>query len=429
MRFQTQVTEKIKSLFNNGFLKNIFVLLKGVTISQLISLASLPIITRYFTPTEFGYIAVYLGIAKVLATISTGRYELAIMLPKNNSNAMIVSVISAIFVMITAIISTIIVLLFSEPIAGFFNINDVTYLLYFLPLSIIFFGLNQTAYHWSSRNKNFSYLANTRVIQSSSTSLLNILFGFLNFGTPGLLSGNLSGQFFSSFYLVKKWIKDIQSVKEDITKKVLLKELIDYKNFPYFSMPMGFLNSISGNLLIYVFSIFFSAKLVGFYSHAFRVLNYPLNFITSSFTSVFYQRLNVTNNKLKLYTYSYFSSLIISTVILIPVIFWGDLLFAFVFGVEWTEAGKIAGIITPLAITSFAMRNVSDVFSATRKNEILLGWQSFYLVSGLFVIFLFKDQSINLLLHFFTFVGSVLYTVLAYVGYRILKNNSGKNND
>ena len=64
------------------FLKNIFTLLSGATIAQIIILISIPILTRIYTPEDFGFIAIYLSIANIIAAISTGRYEQAIIFTK-----------------------------------------------------------------------------------------------------------------------------------------------------------------------------------------------------------------------------------------------------------------------------------------------------------------------------------------------------------
>jgi O-antigen/teichoic acid export membrane protein len=206
-----------------------------------------------------------------------------------------------------------------------------------------------------------------------------------------------------------------------LNRSIMKKEAIANKNFPIFSLPMGILNSISGNIIIYVLTIFFTKQLVGLYSNAFRVINYPLNFISSSFTSVFYQKINETKNKVKIYLISYFVNLFAAIIILLPIFFWGDLIFSFVLGSQWEVSGKLASIISPLAIASFAMRNVSDVFSATKKNQFLLIWQIIYLLLAITIIYFYRDAAIEILLSYFTLIGSLMYFILAFSGFLILK--------
>ena len=79
---------KNNPIVKSEFLKNVFTLLSGATIAQIITLIAIPILTRIYTPEDFGYIAIYLSIANIVAAISTGRYELSIMLPEKRIEAL-----------------------------------------------------------------------------------------------------------------------------------------------------------------------------------------------------------------------------------------------------------------------------------------------------------------------------------------------------
>ena len=409
---------KIKS---SDFIRNIITLMAGTTFAQIISLLFLPLLTRLYTPEEFGYLAIYMSTAKILSTISTGRYELAVMLPKDDKGALNLMFLSMGLVIITALVTFIVLLFFKNDLLTLINVKENRNLFFFLPLSILFLGFYQNIYYWTARLKNFKNIARSRLIQSSSTSLINAGGGISGFGAMGLIFGSISGQFLSTASLFRSLFKDKRTPLKAIDWPLMKKEAAENKNFPFFSLPMGFLNSISGNIIVYVLTIFFTQQLVGFYSNAFRVINYPLNFISSSFTSVFYQKINETANKIKIYTISYFANLAAAAIILLPIFFWGDIIFAFVLGSEWKTAGTLAGIIAPLAIASFAMRSVSDVFSATKKNQVLLIWQILYLLFALTVIYIFRNAAIEILLTYFTLIGSVMYFILAFSGFIILK--------
>ena len=62
--------------------KNIATLVTGTMIAQAIPIAISPILTRLYTPAEFGSFALYMSIVSILVVIATARYELAIVLPK-----------------------------------------------------------------------------------------------------------------------------------------------------------------------------------------------------------------------------------------------------------------------------------------------------------------------------------------------------------
>lgn len=70
------------------FSRNVLTLMTGTSIAQAIPLAISPILTRIYTPEDFGIFALYMSVASMIAVTATGRYELAIMLPKKDDDAM-----------------------------------------------------------------------------------------------------------------------------------------------------------------------------------------------------------------------------------------------------------------------------------------------------------------------------------------------------
>ena len=69
------------------FSKNVLTLMTGTTIAQAIPIAISPILTRIYTPEDFGVLALFVAITSIFGSIANGRYELAIMLPKKDENA------------------------------------------------------------------------------------------------------------------------------------------------------------------------------------------------------------------------------------------------------------------------------------------------------------------------------------------------------
>ena len=66
------------------FSRNVLTLMTGTTIAQAIPIAISPILTRMYSPEEFGVLALFVALASIFGSMSTGRYALAILLPKDN---------------------------------------------------------------------------------------------------------------------------------------------------------------------------------------------------------------------------------------------------------------------------------------------------------------------------------------------------------
>jgi O-antigen/teichoic acid export membrane protein len=408
------------------FIKNIFTLLSGSTIAQVITLLAIPVLTRIFTPQDFGFFAVYFSLATIVSTIATGRYELAIMLPKYKKDALSIVKGSVIIVFITSTICLIAIIILKNSSSKLIQFIEPVYF-YFLPLSVLLMGFIKIYSQWFSRQKEFKIIAISGIAQSGSTAGLNIFSGlYFYLQSTGLFIGHLVGQFFQFVIFFFTFNRREKTDLKEISTTDIKTHLKENINFPYYSAPMGFLNSISVDILIYMLTIFYSTTLVGLYTNATKVVNYPLNLISQSFTSVFYQKISETEKKVELYLLSFFINLGLATIAMIPIVFWGEELFAFVLGNDWTIAGSIAKYLAPLTITSFAMRNVSNIFSLTRRNGVLLIWQIIYLIVILSVVFISKTEKFEFLLIAVSLAGSLLYLALAFIGYRIMKREYEK---
>lgn len=78
------------------FSRNVLTLMTGTTISQALPIAVAPILTRIYSPEDFGLFAFYFAIVSILAVLATGRYELAIALPKKRDDAYQIVILSSI---------------------------------------------------------------------------------------------------------------------------------------------------------------------------------------------------------------------------------------------------------------------------------------------------------------------------------------------
>ncbi len=86
----------IKSYFEkHKFIKNIATLMSGTVLAQLITFLSMLLITNFYTASDFGVYALFISVSSIFIVIATGRYELAIILPKHHGTALNILVLIA----------------------------------------------------------------------------------------------------------------------------------------------------------------------------------------------------------------------------------------------------------------------------------------------------------------------------------------------
>ena len=75
--------ESIKSISKTDTAKNSAILLMANVISQLLGIVFYPILTRIYSPDDFGLLNLFGSIAGILTLCSTAEYQYSIMLPKS----------------------------------------------------------------------------------------------------------------------------------------------------------------------------------------------------------------------------------------------------------------------------------------------------------------------------------------------------------
>ncbi|MDI2587664.1 oligosaccharide flippase family protein [Psychrobacillus sp. NEAU-3TGS] len=270
------------------FLKSILTLLTGTTIAQAIPIAISPILTRIYTPEDFGLLALYLSIFSIFVVSITARYELAIMLPKEDKEAVNLVVLSIIIATGISIVILLIVILWGSNIASMLGNDDIYPWLYFMPLSLFLSGLYQAFNYWSNRKQQYQRLAVNRVAQSTTNASINLAVGSEKEGAIGLIAGNIISQFIATASLVLRSIKKDKLKISSVSKKEMIYLAKRYDQFPKVSVWSGLLNTVSVQLPVFIISAFFSSTIVGFYSLSNRVLNMPMSILGNAVGQVFF---------------------------------------------------------------------------------------------------------------------------------------------
>lgn len=416
---------RFKAIVKNDFVRNVFTLFTGNAIAQGITLISIPILTRLYTPEEFGTVALFIGIANVIAVASNGRYDMAIMLPKREGQAFHILIGSMVLVLILSLLSLLVVIIFYDRITGIFEAKIYRRVIWLLPLCIFFIGSHKSLYYWFNRKRSFRFMGTNRVVQNAGQTGVRLSRGVFADGNLGLAVGFFVGELVAwGMLVIQLFRKEFWRVKY-LSFKTTIKAFKEYSNFPLFLMPMGVLNSFAVYLLVFALSLVTSSTTVGHYERAWRVINFPLSLISASFGSVFYEKMNRSDNRRRLYLLSYFGNLGLAILILSPIAIWGEVIFSFVLGKDWYIAGQIARIILPLTIFSFATECVSTIFSVIKKNQLLLIWQIVYLAIAIGWIVFAKRFDVYLILTIYSIGGAILYAILAFIGFvKIEKENN-----
>ena len=411
---------KSKSEFSRHVLK----LMVGTTIAQAIPIAISPILTRMYTPEDFGLLALFVAIISIFGSIANGRYELAIMLPDKDEDAINIFALGFIITSSISLFLFILVVLFNEYLTVILGNEEIKFWLYFAPIAVFLMGLWNILNYFNNRRKNYKDIANATIVKSIITAVIQLSVGLLKQGATGLISGQIISQLFANTKLAKNIIKDKILISK-ISKVKIIALAKRYKDFPKYSMWAILANTLSTHLVNILISAFYSVATLGFYSLVQRVLGVPSSLVGGAIGQVFFQEATKEKQQTGRAINSFNSTIKKLLIIGLPsfgiLFFIVEDLFAFVFGESWGIAGSYAKIVMPLFFIQFVVSSLTVVNSIFEKQKISLVWQILLLILALLSLYIgsiyFVDFESYLML--FTVIISIHYLVLYFILFRV----------
>lgn len=367
-----------KLLPNSRFARSVSVLAGGTASGQIIVIAASPILTRLYTPEDFGLLAVYSGILGMLGVIASLRYQLAIPLPDSDEEAAnVVALCLLIVSFITAFIA-IIVWGYGAELSTLLNAPSLENYLWLVPLGFFLSGLYQVFQYWAIRTKSFSIIAKTKILQSVSVASLQIVGSQL--GSIALLGGRTLGQAVVSISLWKGIKSSFLNHRKSINIKAVIVMASRFKQFPILSSWAGLLNAGGSQVPPLFFSALFGPAAAGGYMLAQRIVNMPLLIVGTAIADAFLPSSieALREKKLGQQVASLFSSLASFVFPSIIVLFFAAPdFFAFVFGPAWYQAGEIVRWLSPMLAVQFLVNPLSRVFITIERQGLALSLQAF----------------------------------------------------
>jgi O-antigen/teichoic acid export membrane protein len=362
----------------SDFFKNVATVISGTTLAQIISLAIYLIITRIYTPDDLGVYALFMSIITITVIIASGKYELAVMLPRKDSDAMNLVALGAVISIITSLVLLVTAICFHHPIALLLGNEKIEFWLYFIPLATFLNGIYQSLNYWSNRYKRYRNITAANLGQSLVNSAAKLGLGAIVKGPLGLITGALAGQLAGFSIFGASFLRHDREKLKQVSASGIMNVAREYKMFPKYNMLHGIINNFSGSLPVFILTSYFSSAVAGLYSLGLTMLFRPLNLVGGAIKQVLSQQIIQKQNNgemilpdlkkilKKLLQFSLIPFLVLG--------FFAPFIFKVVFGGDWEEAGRYTQLITIwlfLVLLCAPYSFLPDLFRRQRKAMML----------------------------------------------------------
>jgi O-antigen/teichoic acid export membrane protein len=404
-----KIFSKIK---DNSFFHSILLISGSTAIGQILSIICMPIITRLYTPEDFGVLSLFISILTPFSFIMSLKIELAIPIAKNDSTAINIIKLCLLLITIISISLFLITIFFESDFLSIFNAQSFIGFSFFIPLSLIFMGCFNVFLQWLYRHRLFKQITLANILKSFSLNVCKILFGYIGFTSLGLIYSFLISQIISFLTLLKSFDVSKLSGRLDLVNSYKLLEI--NKFFIFFSTPAQLLGSISASIPILMLSKFFGDEITGLFGLSYSLINVPISLIGTSVGRVFYSEvafLSRTDPKrIKLLSNKLIKKLtLISILVSIIIFFGGPILFSHVFGDKWQLSGKFAKSLILAMASNMIFIPVSQVFTIFEKQHLSLFIDIVRIFLILCVFFISSYLSLNPYLTIFIYSLNVFF--------------------
>ncbi|HOG42627.1 MAG TPA: oligosaccharide flippase family protein [bacterium] len=408
----------------NEYFKNILTLFTGATSAQVLPFLVSPLLTRLYSPDDFGVLAIFFSLCSIFSVLASGRYELSILLPEKIESAINLLVFCIATAFLVSTVLMIVVIVFNVEITNLLGNNSISLWLYFVPLVVFMMSSYNSLRYFSLRLKDFKSVSISRAVKSGASSIIKILLGFLGFVPHGLMTGEIISHFFGNSSFLKNLYKK-RKLFHIVNKEEVLIQAKKYSEFPKYSLPAALSNTLSLNLISVFMSSFFSLSILGHYSLVNKAVNLPLNLIGSSISDAYFQKAaeekNKAGNSKDVFIVSFKYLIVVAAAVFLILFFAGEGMFAFVFGESWRIAGKYARILSFLVAVRFVAVPLSVTMSVFEKQKVSLFLTFLQLMTMMCIFFLTWMLGLDVedFLVLFSFVMTIYYIFMFFACYLV----------
>lgn len=378
MAMNMRSVQRLRNALPRGeFFRGALTIVAGTGAGQLIVLVSSPVLTRLYSPSDYGVFSVATSILAILVSVTCLRYEFAIPLPEDDVAAANVLALSLLAALAMSLAAGVVLWLLGPWLLALLGASALSpYVLLLVPAQVGG-GITSALINWAVRTKDFSEMALNRLVQSGSLVAVQIGLGAMALGAPGLLIGAVTGSIAGSSRLAQAaWRTNAVAIR-GVTRRGILVAANRYRRFPIFSSWSALLGSLGLRAPLLLLVAFYGTEVGGQYALAERILYLPLTLVAGSVGQVFIAhsaRLvrDQPGDLRKLFTRTTWSlaSTAIGPAVLIAVTV--PSLAGPVFGQEWQEAGLFTAILVAMFYLAFVMTSTGDVLYVLERQGLHL---------------------------------------------------------
>lgn len=326
------------------------VILAGTLIGQGTLLAVSPLLSRLYSPVDFGLLAIVTAMGAILGGLSSLAWESAVPIAPDGHSARALVRLGLITVAATTVIVAVASFAGRELLAAALRNPDVAHFWWLIPLTSGSVALFAVLSSQVVRAQHYRTLAIRNGAQGVAQATSSVVLGLLGLAPVGLASSLAVGRLSGSALLGFGASRGYSSGGAPITFKDLQTAARRFRRFPSLTAPSRLINALGLQLPILIMAGAYGAVEVGLFALTARVLASPVGMLADAVAQYFEGALGqmIRNRsggatRLVVTVVGRLTAVSVPPVILFALA--APAIFGWVFGERWIPAGELAQIL------------------------------------------------------------------------------------
>lgn len=396
-------------------------IISGSVLGSTVPIVSTPILTRLYSPSEFGILGIFIAVASLLGVASTGRFEAAILLPDDDDDALRLAAVSTIASTIVNTIAFLVLFAWSTLRKTGGPLEELGIWVLICPIAAWGLAVSEVLIALNNRRGNYGAMAQASVLKPVAMTAVQIAAGVFRSGAAGLVLGQVVSYFVSVSFLWRSFRAHSVPLKRPMAPLELARVVKRYIKFPLVSLPANLCSTASVQVVNILVSAGYNLATLGYFSMLQRTLGAPSQVIGLAAGRIYFKEAveekKAAGSALRAFDKMVLFAAIASVVIFTPVFAFSPTLFSVLFGAEWRVAGEYARYLIPFFGVRFALTAVMNTNNVFERQGVSLVWQVGMLLLGVGSIGLaiVLNWSFVQFLLVYSSTGVIHYIVLYFV--------------
>lgn len=355
--------------------RSIITLASGTAVAQIITICSMPIVTRLYTPAQFGVISLFLAFFGFWAATLSLRYEYALLIAKDDAES---HVVHRLAIMLVAVMSLLgLPLLLGLHVTGVLGFGLLPNWAPFVAVPILFgYGIFMVYRSWALRAGIIKQITKASIARSAANSSTRIIFGFFGGGIPGLFAAEFAGAWGAMLKLTRSSrAYFLSSRPRTISTQDLVVVARKFMRFAVFETPSVWIDQLAVILPVTIVASLHGAAAAGWYGLARSVAGIPNAQLGSAVADVFHREAAaavVVNDFVRVRHLFYKMADRLAFIGLLPfvgVLVLSPWLTPVIFGEQWYMTGWTIAALAPWLYFAFIASPLSRILAVLQAQQ------------------------------------------------------------